>query len=324
MLATPRILVAIAAGVATVAAKRYLPPGPINAGYVGGECNETQIMHAVQTGLNVLFWFSINLVDRGGAPAVQGGPNVTCVRSVMATLASRGLNTTHMISVGGWNAPHPTTRFPAAAVYAAWAKWNAALAPGGLYDGVDWDLEGNDDVASPYNTFAAPVLDLVGQFSQLAQADGFVVTLVPPESYLDPVTAPTYNRSLLFDYPDGWQPAFKYHGRNAYALLLAKYGTTTTPTAAVPTFDLVMIQVRGGGGSAETPLHRDLRRGHSSPQSLASTPILIATHNPAPARVPSTSCTSPTATRTSTSRRGGRRWRTTSNRGCPPLRPVGF
>ena len=105
-------------------------------------------------------------------------------------------------------------------------------------------LQGNDDVASPYNTFTPAVLDLVGSFSQLLQAAGYIVSLVPPESYLDPVTAPTFNRSLLFSYDDGWQPSFKYHGRNAYALLLAKYGMTVAPgRGTVNTFDLIMIQL---------------------------------------------------------------------------------
>ena len=217
---------ALAGGVTGADAKRYLPPGPINAGYVGGACNETQVLHAATTGLNVLFWFAINLVDRGGAPAVQGGPNVTCARAVMAALAARGLNTTHMITVGGWDAPHPTTAFPASAVYGAWRAWNEGLAPGGFFDGIDWDLEGNDRVTSPYNTFAAPVLDLVGQFSQLAQADGFIVTLVPPESYLDPVTAPVYNRSLLFDYPDGWQVCA---GRKGEAVCSRSSGCSSRP-----------------------------------------------------------------------------------------------
>lgn len=48
---------------------------------------------------------------------------------------------------------------------------------------------GADNQSSPINTFTVPCLDLVGQFSQLAQQDGYVVSLVPPESYLDPTTS---------------------------------------------------------------------------------------------------------------------------------------
>ena len=128
--------------------KKYLPPGNLNMGYVGGDCNTTQIVTAVESGLNVLFWFSINLVNRNGRPAVQGGPNLTCVAATAAELRARSLNTTHMISVGGWDAPHPTTAFTPQQVYAAWKTWNEQVVPrDGFpgFDGVDWDLEGNDN-----------------------------------------------------------------------------------------------------------------------------------------------------------------------------------
>ena len=117
-----------------------LPNGPINAGYVGEGCNATQIVQAVENGLNVLFWFALNIVDGGkGAPVFEGGPPRSCVASVVAELAVRQLNTTHMISVGGWDAPHPTTRFTAEAVFQSFEAWNQQqIVP---YDGVDWDLE---------------------------------------------------------------------------------------------------------------------------------------------------------------------------------------
>lgn len=79
------------------------------------------------------------------------------------------------------------------------------------------------------------------------------MSLVPPESYLDPTTS-LYDRSLLHAYPE-WQPNFTYHGHNAYALMVSKYGNTTVTTAStaddaaaaaptvVPTFDFVSIQL---------------------------------------------------------------------------------
>ena len=119
-------------------------------------------------------------------------------------------------------------------------------------------------VTSPYNTFTVEVLDTVGVFSQLAQADGYIVSLVPPESYLDPLTAPLYDRSLLWAYPDGWQPNFKYHGHNAYAMLLAKYANTTFGSTVVPTFDLVMIQLY------ETYSHADYYITAATPRVTAA------------------------------------------------------
>ncbi len=49
-------------------------------------------------------------------------------------------------------------------------------------------MEGANEVSSPTNFFTADCLNIVGQFSQMAKADGYIVSLVPPESYFDPTT----------------------------------------------------------------------------------------------------------------------------------------
>lgn len=233
--------------------KRWLPPGSIIGGYAP-TCNSTsgtdqKVLQAVRDGVNFLYWFSINLVatnNASGAPApgVSSGLDLACIARVMAQLAAEGLNTTHVVTVGGWDAPHPVTDFSPAAMYEAWRRWNedvVGAAHGFTFDGIDWDMEGFDDPANPNNAFTVACLDLVGQVSQLAQADGFIVTLVPPESYLDPTTS-TYDRSLLWPYPE-WHSEFRYHGHNAYAMLLAKYATTQLAGgASVPTYDLVAVQ----------------------------------------------------------------------------------
>ena len=60
--------------------------------------------------------------------------------------------------------------------------------------------------------------------------------LAPPESYLD-VTTSAFDLSLTWPYATG-PSTFLYHGHNAYAYLLARYGVA----AGVTTFDLIMIQ----------------------------------------------------------------------------------
>jgi len=80
-------------------------------------------------------------------------------------------------------------------------------------------------------------------FSQLAKADGYIVSMVPAESYLDPTTS-EFDQSLLHTYPDGWQPGFTYHGRNPYAYILSRYAHTHMPDGSrMDTFDLVLIQL---------------------------------------------------------------------------------
>jgi hypothetical protein len=77
--------------------------------------------------------------------------------------------------------------------------------------------------------------------SQQAKKSGFIVSMVPPQSYLDPSTT-EFNRNLTNAYTF-YHPEFHYHGMNVYAALLAKYGQASTGTTSVPTFDLVDVQL---------------------------------------------------------------------------------
>jgi hypothetical protein len=76
-------------------------------------------------------------------------------------------------------------------------------------------MEGANELSSPTNMFTVQCLDFVGQFSQLAKADGYRVSLVPPESYLD-VTTPLFDRNLTHNYPNEYPtfwcvPGFEMH-----------------------------------------------------------------------------------------------------------------
>jgi hypothetical protein len=161
---------------------------------------------------------------------------------VSKTLQNEGLKTTHLVSIGGWNAPHPNTTLTGGEWWSVFKEWNrdvmsrpfAAQYNFSGFDGIDWDLEGNNDVDSQWNVFSQECLDLMGSMSSSAHDDGYIVTLVPPESYMD-VTTSKYDRSLLHSYPEPWHPEFKYHGHNVYAYLLGKY--------TVKIFDLVDIQL---------------------------------------------------------------------------------
>ncbi len=99
------------------------------------------------------------------------------------------------------------------------------------------DVEGNDDFHSPFNTFTPQCIHLMGLISQLAKRAGYLVAMAPAESYLDPTTE-LFDLTLTHTYPewDRLQPAFRYHGHNTYAYLLARYGTTALPllSSALP------------------------------------------------------------------------------------------
>ena len=61
--------------------------------------------------------------------------------------------------------------------------------------------------------------------------------MAPAESYIDSSTD-EFSLSLLYNYPE-WEnelPNFTYHGRNAYAYLIAKY--------SIDTFDFISVTKR--------------------------------------------------------------------------------
>ena len=120
-----------------------LPEGPIIAAWQNwGTCNETQTLRAVERGVNVVFWFSTNLVKDGGQPKVTGPiPDLNCVARVRQQIQEKQLPTAHLITIGGWDAPHPEDSFTGAEWFQAWHAWNQALPM--PFDGFDWDLEGN-------------------------------------------------------------------------------------------------------------------------------------------------------------------------------------
>jgi len=225
-------------------------PGKIVVGYGNWHQCDEKMVKAVQDGVNVIIWFSINLVrnPQTGRPLVQGGPDLACVAERIREIRQlhNGEQVVNLLSIGGWNSPHPDTTNTPEDVFAELDRWN--LENGGLFDGFDWDIEGNDDASSPYNTFSTACLDAMGIISQCAKRKGYIFAMAPAESYLDP-HCDLFDRSLQHAYPE-WlelQPNFKYHGHNAYAYIMSKYGKTTLNSGEeIDTFDFVMVQLYEG------------------------------------------------------------------------------
>ena len=215
-------------------------PSTVTIAYANwGEC-DVKIMKAARDGANVIVWFAIGMVVDAHTfkPTIVGGPNLTCVANAAMELRRQNLPTHHFISVGGWNAPHPTaTGGTVDEWWKAWKAYDSAAVAAGLvggFDGLDWDLEGNDDVHSQWNSFPAADLRLVADLSVRLKAQGRLVSLVPPQSYLDATTSAFSLRVNLT--ARCWHSDFSYAGRSVYAALLA--------LAPADTFDLVSLQVR--------------------------------------------------------------------------------
>lgn len=162
-------------------------PETVIVGYANwNECDD-KIVEAVRNGVNVVMWFAINLdVDTAtGLPLITNGPDMDCVADVIAQISALNLDTIHLISIGGWNSPHPSIANSPEDTYTHWDYWNrniAARPDKGFhgFDGFDWDIEGNDDFDSKFNHFTCACLDLMGRVSQLAKEKGkYFVTMAP-------------------------------------------------------------------------------------------------------------------------------------------------
>ena len=245
-------------------------PERLLVGYANwAQCDE-KIVQAVRNGLNVIIWFSINLAkDVDNKPVINGAiPNLECVARIANQLKKEDLNVIHLISVGGWNSPLPDASFSSTEWFRVLDDWNrnvVATAGEGWsgFHGIDWDPEGNDDTTKAENQFTVARMNLIGELSVLAKQNGYVVTMAPAQSYLDVFTS---SFSLKVDYAPQWKPDFKYHGLNAYAYWLAKYGETElSPGNTVPTFDWIGLQLYEGWSHAN---HQIAERGVSVAEYL--------------------------------------------------------
>lgn len=203
-------------------------PDKILVGYAT-RCSE-KVLQAVRDGVNVVIWSFVEMTavaDKDAAESKSGAKakciasfDVLCAKQMIAQLDQEGYDdTVHLVSFGGWNGPHLPDDLSVPDMYEAWKE----LA-GDIFHGVDWDLEGHDGLDNPTNVFSVECLEHMGRFSELAQADGFVVGMAPPQSYLD-IEERGFTRSVnLTDPSRGWHGDFHYFGRNVYAYLLSKYG----------------------------------------------------------------------------------------------------
>jgi chitinase len=103
-----------------------------------------------------------------------------------------------------------------------YGSWKGLV--GNIFHGIDWDLEGHDNLDSPTNVFTVECLEKMGCISRLAKEDGYIIGMALPQSYLDMHT-PKFSRYVNLTEPSRpWHSEFHYFGANVYAYVVAKYG----------------------------------------------------------------------------------------------------
>ena len=145
--------------------------------------------------------------------------DLDCIKETIERLDRDGYDDTiHLVSFGGWNGPHLDAKLSATEWFQVWQE-----SAGNVFHGIDWDLEGHDDLQSPTNIFTIQCLEKMGCISRLAKEKGYIIGMAPPQSYLD-TASPKFSRSVNLVEPDrAWHPEFHYFGANVYAYLLANY-----------------------------------------------------------------------------------------------------
>lgn len=185
-------------------------------------CND-QVLQAVRDGINVVVWSFMEIeMDRNNPKKVRINYNsldLNCIREAVERLDEEGYgDTVHLVSFGGWNGPHLDPKLSAKDWYIAWKT-----AVGNIFHGLDWDLEGHDNLHSPTNVLTLECLEKMGQISLLAKQDGYIVGMAPPQSYLDCSNHEFSRKVNLIDPKRSWHADFNYFGANVYAYILAKF-----------------------------------------------------------------------------------------------------
>ena len=194
-------------------------PEKVLVGYAT-DCNE-DVAKAVREGVNVVAWSFLDLRKLpDGSIVAETALDLDCIQQMISQLDFEGFNSTvHLISFGGWNGPHLDPDLTADDWYNSWKG-----KVGGIFHGIDWDLEGHNNLDNPTNSFSIECLDKMGCISRLAREDGYIIGMAPPQSYLD-VDSPNFSRQVNLTEPGRpWHSEFHYFGANVYAYILAKYG----------------------------------------------------------------------------------------------------
>lgn len=206
-----------------------------------GQMDE-KIIKAAEDGSNIIIWFSINLINKDGNPFIDSCRlDSVIVKKRMEEIKNKGLDVKHLISIGGWNSPHIDESFTAEDWKDTILTWNKEF----NFDGIDFDLEGNDDIQSVYNQFTYTQLDLIGKiaFELKRTRSDFIVSIAPSQSYLD---YESNEFSLKLNFTPSWRDEeFPYHGSNCMGYVIWKYNQH---------FDFISIQLYEGWSRANNKI----------------------------------------------------------------------
>ena len=264
--------------------RRHLPSpltAPIIIGYAH-DAKSGKATQAIQDGATVIIWSFLHLEstptddgDGDGDGGVSKGEEEYQELGTIRTdldleeiqnICDEYKHVIHLAAFGGWNGPHPPDTLSGKQWFHVFLEYNKVH--GDIFDGIDWDYEGHDDLSSPTAKFTTNTLDVMVDFSVEAKKHGMIVSMAPAESYLDATIEPgSIDEQFSLDLglpPRAWTSdryhatdedkelvksrGFSHAGRQCYAYVLAKAG--------MDTFDWISIQLY----EAYSPFAHDIYR----------------------------------------------------------------
>ena len=234
--------------------RRSSSDSPIIIGYAH-DAKSGKAEQAIRDGAAVIIWsfvhFAIDDEDDSQQMHQSGKIETKLDLGQIRRIQDEYDTVIHWAAFGGWNRPHPPASMTGKQWFNVFMQFNKLN--GHLFDGIDWDYKGHDDLTSPTVIFTVETLDIMADFSVEAKKNGMIVSMAPAESYLD-ATADGIDAefSLSLDVlPRAWtsdryhasdadrelvkSKGFSHAGRQCYAYVLAKAG--------LDTFDWISIQL---------------------------------------------------------------------------------
>jgi hypothetical protein len=159
-------------------------PSKVLMGYASS--NYTNVINAVKDDLvNVVIWAFADIrtddsdfatathrdLSHLSSAAIVTNLNLTAVKSTIEHLNDNGYSIHHLVSVGGWNGHHLDTQISASLWMDMWQSSELS----DIFHGIDWDLEGSDDLTSEENVFTVDCLDKMGEISRLMKQGEFII-----------------------------------------------------------------------------------------------------------------------------------------------------
>jgi len=222
-------------------------PKSVKAAYVQSQ-SQSVIDKAVRTGgVNVLMWSFLWYVDGVVGPVKYE----TLKKKDLEHAQTTHPDVVNFVAFGGWGHPHPTPLNDGSAeeFVKKFHTWNQDWG----FDGFDWDIEGVNEIGSPDNDIEPKLLKWMCDVSIGLKAKGYLISIVPAQSYMDPSHS-KFDVTGNTSHADDWKPSFSYHGHNSYAPLLLE--DKCMPSS---TYDIVILQVYEGFSRAhaeyENPMY---------------------------------------------------------------------